>query len=290
MRFDTISITCLLLSTVAALPQPIRSGRISIVRKAEHFFIHRGQNHRPAKRATGEVVTIPVAVSAVVNNDGIGAGTDKYVQYSGDGSTGDGWPDISQWASFTDMFNANKAIMLASCSKFTDHDGNPVPNTTEDEITSIQKAIEQVARHTKVDHRFILAVMIQESGGCVRVPTTNWGVRNPGLMQDHDGEATCNSDIAPYPVLNPCPQSKITAMVRQGTAGTLAGDGLANCINEAGSSGSQSFYRGARIYNSGSIAASGLLQDGIATHCYSSDIANRLTGWVSAPHDCTFDG
>lgn len=35
---------------------------------------------------------------------------------------------------------------------------------------------------------------MQESGGCVRAPTTNWGVRNPGLMQDHNGVGTRNDN------------------------------------------------------------------------------------------------
>lgn len=47
------------------------------------------------------------------------------------------------------------------------------------------------------------------------------------------------------------------------------------------------YLQAARIYNSGSIAPSGNLEDGIATHCYSSDIANRLTGWVNAATKCT---
>jgi hypothetical protein len=53
---------------------------------------------------------------------------------------------------------------------------------------------------------------------------------------------------------------------------------------------SRAFYIAARLYNSGSVASSGDLGGGIATHCYSSDIANRLTGWVSADHKCYLDG
>ena len=106
----------------------------------------------------------------------------------------------------------------------------------------------------------------------MRAPTSNYGVRNPGLMQDHDGDATCNSDKTGN-VLNPCPAAMIEQMIREGTAGTNSGDGLANCLNQGGWNSDGDFYRGARIYNSGSIAASGNLQDGIATHCYSSDIA-----------------
>ena len=136
-----------------------------------------------------------------------------------------------------------------------------------------------------MDHRFILAVIIQESGGCVRAPTTNYGVRNPGLMQDHNGAATCNENG----VQNPCPTGVITSMIRDGTAGTPSGDGLAQCINQAGTSADQAFYKAARIYNSGSIDGSTRLECGIATHCYASDIANRLTGWVYAAHGCQCD-
>jgi hypothetical protein len=111
---------------------------------------------------------------------------------------------------------------------------------------------------------------MQESGGCVRIDTTNYGVRNPGLMQDHNGAATCNEN---GDVQNPCPSQTIYDMISQGTAGTADGDGLANCINESGEGNVADFYRAARLYNSGAISSSGNLQSGIATHCYSSDIA-----------------
>jgi hypothetical protein len=99
-------------------------------------------------------------------------------------------------------------------------------------IILIKLAIEQVAATTGVDHRFILAIILQESGGCVRVPTSNYGVRNPGLMQDHNGYYTCNSDLTDE-IDYPCSQDTITGMVSEGTAGTDDGDGLANCINES---------------------------------------------------------
>ena len=180
-------------------------------------------------------------------------------------------------------FNNNKKIMFSSCSQYSQANDNGA------EIGSIYNAIQQVATETKVDHRFILAVILQESGGCVRAPTSNFGVRNPGLMQDHNGAATCNSDIT-HVVQNPCPQDVITRMIREGTAGTKDGDGLAQCINESRKGNVQAFYIAARLYNSGSVDGSGDLCKGIATHCYSSDIANRLTGWVSAPHRCSLDG
>ena len=49
------------------------------------------------------------------------------------------------------------------------------------------------------------------------------------------------------------------------------------------------YYKAARIYNSGSIASTKNLGQGIATHCYASDIANRLTGWATGPSSCTPD-
>jgi hypothetical protein len=79
-----------------------------------------------------------------------------------------------------------------------------MPNGAGKEVGTIYDSIQQEAKETKVDHRFVLATIMQDSGGCVRVPTSNSGVCNPGLVQDHDGEATCNSDIT-HKVLDPCP-------------------------------------------------------------------------------------
>ena len=181
----------------------------------------------------------------------------------------------------------NKPLMFASCTAFSQ------PNPSGPEIGAIWDAIQLVAAETGLDHRFILAVVLQESGGCVRAPTTNYGVRNPGLMQTHDGAATCNSDVTGV-VSNPCPDAMITAMVREGVVGTSQGDGLAQCVNEAvetyGAEGAMAYYTAARIYNSGSVGANGCLESGIATHCYASDVANRLLGWTGEGKTCWFDG
>ncbi|TWU73844.1 hypothetical protein ED733_005336 [Metarhizium rileyi] len=218
-----------------------------------------------------------------VNNihDGVGGGHDSYTMYWGDGSTGAGWPDKSRWVSFEDMFNNYKFSMFNSCgwNGWGANDSGP-------EIGAIWDGIQKAAAATGVDHRFILAVMMQESSGCVRAPTTNNGVRNPGLMQDHNGAASCND--GGY-VSNPCPSDTIYKMISEGTAGTDDGDGLANCINRAGTGDVSAFYRAARIYNSGSISSTNQLQNGIATHCYASNIANRLTGWVAAESRCNCD-
>lgn len=207
--------------------------------------------------------------------------SDTYTFYSGTGATPP-WPAQSSWvSSFDDMFNFNMPILKGGCAQFN------VPANSDQEISDIQSGIQTVASQTGVDARFILAILLQESAGCVRVPTTNGGVVNPGLLQDHDGSASCNIGGT---VQNPCPSDTITSMISQGVAGTSSGAGLQQLITQAASTDDSKFYKAARLYNSGSIAPSGDLGQGVATHCYSSDIANRLTGWVTAEKTCTLDG
>ncbi|KOS22261.1 hypothetical protein ESCO_001554 [Escovopsis weberi] len=242
--------------------------------------VNKVELHPLLTRATGEWVNSPLANWNSGNiQDGVGNGVDRYVTYLGDGTTSQGWPAQSQWVSFENMFNNYKAQMSSSCSAWGQA-GDSGP-----EIGAIWDGIQMAAAASGVDHRFILAVIMQESGGCVRVITSNGGVRNPGLMQDHNGAATCNENG----VKNPCPSATIYQMISEGVQGTTSGDGLANCINQSGRSDVSGFYRAARIYNSGSVSSTGALQNGIATHCYASDIANRLTGWVNAAHGCTCD-
>lgn len=54
---------------------------------------------------------------------------------------------------------------------------------TADEINLLKSSIISTSQLTMVDPRFILAIVMQESKGCARVPTTSNGVRNLGLMQ-----------------------------------------------------------------------------------------------------------
>ncbi|MCJ1342370.1 hypothetical protein MMC31_000552 [Peltigera leucophlebia] len=259
---------------------------LALTADPQPYFGNKDGNFQPTRtsrnggaviKLTGGQVGGALAVNSINNQDGTGVGSDTYTQYCGNG---DAFPPKSKWVSFEQMFNANKPLMFASCgyNNWGADDSGP-------EIGAIYDSIQEVALETKVDHRFILAVIMQESGGCVRVPTSNFGVRNPGLMQCHNGDGTCNSDITGQ-VQNPCPTGAITQMIREGSAGTSDGDGLAQCINLSNSASVTGFYKAARIYNSGSIDASGDLCKGIATKCYASDIANRLTGWVYADHNC----
>ncbi|KAK0763278.1 hypothetical protein N5P37_004265 [Trichoderma harzianum] len=261
--------------------KPSKSSNSPVSRTADAPVV---ANAKLEARVTGERVNNAVARFDNSNiQDGVGAGSDTYTMYWGDGSTGAGWPAQSRWVSFQTMFDNYKNQMFASCQNLP----TPQANDSGPEVGAIWDGIQQAAAATGVDHRFILAIIMQESHGCVRVHTTANGVRNPGLMQDHNGAATCNENGR---VQNPCPSATIYQMILEGTAGTTSGDGLANCINQSGRSDVSAFYRAARIYNSGSISNTGQLQNGIATHCYASDIANRLTGWVNARNGCNCDG
>ncbi|KAG5992160.1 hypothetical protein E4U54_003724 [Claviceps lovelessii] len=202
----------------------------------------------------------------------------SYVQtFSGNGEPSQGWPDESKWVDFESMWTANLANTIRnSCAANFNAENN-----SEQEIAAIKKAIETVSKSSGVDKRFILAVIMQESSGCVRVPTTSYGVTNPGLMQSHNGAHSCANKT-------PCPDDQILGMVKDGTMGTSSGDGLQQLLAGAGD-GVSRYYKAARKYNSGSIAATGALQDGIATHCYASDIANRLVGWSAGVGTCSYN-
>ena len=195
--------------------------------------------------------------------------------FLGDGEPSAGWPDVSQWNDFDSMWSANlKNVISQSCTQFGQD------NNSDQESADLKSAIESVAQSSGIDERFILAIVMQESDGCVHAPTTNYGVINPGLMQSHDGSHSCYN-------VSPCPSSEIVGMIQDGTLGTSSGPGLKQDIASSGASDVSQYYKAARIYNSGSIASSGLLQDGIATHCYCSDIANRLLGWSDGPSSCS---
>ncbi|OAA42878.1 Lysozyme-like domain protein [Beauveria brongniartii RCEF 3172] len=201
--------------------------------------------------------------------------TGAYIKaFMGKGDASAGWPQESSWDSFDAMWDANlKNVIYKSCANFQQDNNSPA------ESADIKSAIEEVSKSSGVDARFILAVVMQESNGCVRAPTTANGVTNPGLMQSHNGANSCYN-------VKPCPKSTIKGMIEDGVNGTADGDGLKQLLAKAGGSGATTFYRAARMYNSGSIDPSGDLEKGIATHCYSSDIANRLVGWSAGVGAC----
>jgi hypothetical protein len=169
-------------------------------------------------------------------------------------------------------------MLLSSCTQY----GKDVPNNDVTEVQNIYDAIINASLQANVKKEFIFAIMMQESKGCVRAPTTDGEFRNPGLMQSHNGNGTCNDK---YVIQNPCPADEILQMLLQG-AGVGTDFGLTQVIGLSGASDDSKYYKGARIYNSGHVHESKDLAAGGATHCYASDIANWLKGWTGEASSC----
>lgn len=51
----------------------------------------------------GKVDNIKLVVTTIHNEDGVGSGSDSYIQYNGDGTYQHGWPARGRWVSFVDM-------------------------------------------------------------------------------------------------------------------------------------------------------------------------------------------
>jgi hypothetical protein len=130
--------------------------------------------------------------------------------YEGNGSVAAGWPDALTWNSFNDIWVASQHAISRSCDSIYG-----VPNNSGDETQALYDAIKQVAHETRVDHRFILAAVMQESKGCVRAKTSVSpdGIKNPGILQTFKGTHSCNEDGK---VLNPCPKDQILGMIADG--------------------------------------------------------------------------
>lgn len=238
--------------------------------------------------------------------------TGEYIRYSGPASN---FPDPQTWAKYELLWEQNRQLMGL--------------HNSESEIEHIRNAIEIVSKDSGVDARVIVCVIVQESGGDVRVRTvclffffcfssppfpdlpisshlpisspllllihphpanstlqnppfillhrllpankkplqTNNGVRNPGLMQSHNGVEFNPSD----------PQGSILQMIRDGTqgvAGPDGGEGLQQCYEAE----EKNWYRAFRRYNSGSVNQKELNDGKGATEGYVRDVANRLMG------------
>ncbi|KAM3514733.1 hypothetical protein MY11210_001574 [Beauveria gryllotalpidicola] len=228
---------------------------------------------RPISATSSAASSASPSSSAPASDPNSSNGT--YVKtFLGKGDAAAGWPQESSWQSFDALWDANlKNVIGKSCTNFQQENNSPA------ESAELKSAIEKSSKSSGVDPRFVLAVVMQESNGCVRAPTTENGVVNPGLMQSHNGANSCFN-------VNPCPKDKIQGMIEDGVNGTADGDGLKQLLGKAGESGATTFYRAARMYNSGAVDPSGDLEKGIATHCYASDIANRLIGWTKGNTGC----
>lgn len=161
-------------------------------------------------------------------DDGIGAGTDAYTYYQGNASN---FPSTDRWISFNDMWKKNYDTFKYSCGWLKRGDDN-----TPEMIQDIYNAIQDRANASLVDHRIILATIIQETNGCPLSPptTSSGGTRNPGLMQSHNGHAYDPKHS----------RLSILLMVQDGTQGTEHGWGLVDNLNTYGNP-----YKAMRGYN-----------------------------------------
>jgi len=196
-----------------------------------------------------QVISAPGPLDEIPGSVGGTDGGGVFVEYAG---TAANFPDPSQWARYDVLWNSNSQLMKA--------------NISDSEIELIKQSIERVARESGVDVRVILCIIMQESGGNLRVVTTDNGVRNPGIMQSHNGVEFDEE----YPARS------ILQMVRDGTTGTRYGDGLKQCFAHQGN-----WYAAFREYNSGPNFNKADLNDpsGATAH-YVKNTANRLMGHV----------
>lgn len=218
-------------------------------------------------------------------DDGSALAQNRYSFFQGDGSRAGGWPTHDQWISFNALWESVLPYIGKECV------GSGATPNTDEENQQVRDAILTVSAQAQIDPRFVLAVAMQESTGCVRVQSTANAVTNPGIMQTYMGKGTCNSGET---VLSPCPESQIQLMIQEGVSGgevnLVAGLNRANSIANLGAAEmAQAYYRSARMYNSGPNSfplGPDLGQEG-ATECYVCDIANRLMGWTTDTRTCT---
>lgn len=209
----------------------------------------------------------------------------QYTTYTGNGAL---FPNTSDWiSSFDDMWTINlNSLINTVCAKYGAN--------SQAESDGLKSAILTAATASGLDARFILALVMQESRGCVRVVTTIGSHANPGLLQDYAGPSSCNvGGVAD----TPCPNTEITGMINDGVFGNevpgqAKGPGLLQNYRTAGTmspvSDAARYYITSRIYNSGSYVQNNL-GCGVATHCYVSDVANRLRGWAGDSSPCNSD-
>jgi hypothetical protein len=167
-----------------------------------------------------------------------------------------------------DLRNVNLPTIQKSCEK-----EGWGQNNDETETRAIRDSIVEESKKSGIPEELILAVIMQESKGCVRVITTRWSHDNPGLMQSA-GQATCNPFGANKPT-TPCPVNTIHQMVHDGTAGEGLATTLRNSLDVFEATDDGKWYKTVRRYNAGPYTDAGNLGDA-PTPCYASDIANRL--------------
>lgn len=79
----------------------------------------------------------------------------------------EGFPDKSYWVDFDAMWNNSKRAMSMSCSNLgvgscSKGDGAFGEGDSTEQIDQTWNSIQQIAEASLVDHRFILATILQE--------------------------------------------------------------------------------------------------------------------------------
>ena len=89
-------------AVVTASPYPLAASSLSFGTKDGNFQPSTVKGAH-VDATGGQVTNSALAVTSIVNDDGVEPGSDSYTFYQGDGTTGDGWPAKSAWISFEDM-------------------------------------------------------------------------------------------------------------------------------------------------------------------------------------------
>ncbi|PGH18437.1 hypothetical protein AJ79_00506 [Helicocarpus griseus UAMH5409] len=163
------------------------------------------------------------------------------------------FPAPNEWVSFSEILGKYRGTMLGFNSA--------------DEVKFIEQFVHEAAGSSGLDPRIILAVIIQESHGNLRVAAG--GGRTPGIMQAL-GSPHCQGTAK-----GGCGKNTIKDMIFAGVLGTGQTTGLKKCHESNG----RSYGAMLRCYNSGHVFnPNDLIQAGPGTPSYVSDIANRLRG------------
>jgi LysM repeat protein len=214
----------------------------------------------PSTLQVGQAINVPTPLGSIPPcsppsqqcGSGVQSVGGTFVTYFGSASS---FPNPNLWASYNTLWGTNSKLMQY--------------NDSPDEVQIIGNAILSVAQASGVDARAILCLVMQESGGNLRVSSTSsWeGVHNTGIMQAHNGVS--------FNQYNPV--GSIQQMIVDGTMGTSSGDGLLQCLQHQGN-----YYAAFREYNSGRNGVNlQNLNDGMgATGNYVNDMANRLMGHI----------
>ena len=139
-------------------------------------------------------VTSKTGLSFYDANYNSGSGYTSHSNYTCYRGLASNFPPPSKWASFNNLFPFQKSNALL-----------PIGDSNA-EAQAIYNAILSISKTAKVDARVILAVIIQESTGNVRVSCTFNGIQNCGIMQSYN---PANKTYDPKNM-----QASITQMVR----------------------------------------------------------------------------